>query len=104
MRHDANNPLCDKNTYPGAEGVKCTCDIDSADDAPAPSTVYAPGSVGAVYAAPKAGSVMLTGSRASAYEELEQATRELDAARKLLEPAQARWRAALDRLSAEILR
>jgi hypothetical protein len=100
-RHDATNTNCDKNAYPGADGVLCTCDVDPAEDRPAPSTVLA---VGSVMPAAALGDVMLKGSHAEAYRELQAATRDLEAARSMLKPAEQRWRAALDRFHAEMLR
>ena len=101
-RHDPNNANCDKNAYPGADGVLCTCDVDPADDRPAPSTVL--GELVNPRHATAAGSVTLVGSHAAAYLELQAATRELEAAKSMLKPAEQRWRAALDRFHAEMLR
>ena len=98
-RHDPHNANCDKNAYPGADGVLCTCDVDPAEDRPAPSTV-----LGALASPPPTGSVTLAGSHAAAYLELQAATRELEAAKSMLKPAEQRWRAALDRFHAEMLR
>ena len=98
--HDPNNANCDKVLYKGADGVLCTCDFDSPDDAPQPSTVLPPG----VATASVLGQVTLTGDHAVAYVELQAATRELEAARSMLKPAEARWRAALDRFHEEMLR
>jgi hypothetical protein len=104
-RHDASNTNCDKNAYPGAEGVLCTCDVDPADDRPAPSTVL-PAASPILGSDPRwvPGQVTLSGSHAAAYVELQAATRELEAARSMLKPAEQRWRAALDRFHAEMLR
>lgn len=105
-RHDPSNTHCDKVAYAGADGVLCTCDVDPADDRPAPSTVLPPGLaqqlINPAYNAP--GAVTLSGSHAAAYVELQSATRELEAAKSMLKPAEARWRAALDRFHAEMLR
>ena len=97
MRHNPNNPLCDKSQYPDGADVKCTCDIDEPDDAPAPSTVIPPQLV-ARLAHPAQRPPMST------WDEFQAAVKELDAARKLLKPAEERWRKALDELHAEILR
>lgn len=101
MRHNPNNSQCDKNVYAGADDIKCTCDIDDADNVPAPSVSIAPAGPPAVAAAP--GQIVLTGRSAQTYAELVAATRELDAARKLLTPAEARWRSALDAHSEAML-
>lgn len=102
MRHNESNPLCDKNVYgPDASDVRCTCDVDDPADAPAPSVVM-PAGPPAPHTA--RGNVVLAGSQADAYMEWCAATRELDAARKLLAPAEQRWKAAVDRLAAEALR
>lgn len=102
-RHDPSNTNCDKVAYPGADGVLCTCDVDPADDRPAPSTILPPG-LAMDMQRRSAGDLLLSGSHAAAYVEFQAATRELEAARALLRPAEQRWRAALDRLSAETLR
>ena len=98
MTHNPSNPNCDKNQYAGSDGVRCTCDIDSADDVPAPSTVVrdGPPNVAAWIPVVQPGSVVLTGRRASTHTELEAATREYRAAQQLLKPAEERWRRAMD--------
>jgi hypothetical protein len=99
VRHSSSNPNCDKNQYGEADGVKCTCDIDSPDDSPVPSTVLPVGATTMNAVA------CLPGSReAAAYAELKAAARELDAARQMLKPAEERWRRALDALHEEMLR
>ena len=100
-RHDPNNANCDKNAYPGADGVLCTCDVDPANDRPAPSIVMPPDPM---LAHPVLGTVTLSGSKAAAYLEAELATREFNTWRESGKPIEARWRAALDRLHAEMLR
>ena len=95
MTHNPSNPNCDKNQYAGSDGVRCTCDIDSPDDVPAPSTVVRDRQW--IAAMPtEQGAVVLTGRRALLHAELERTTRDLDAARKLLAPAEAAWRKAMD--------
>lgn len=101
-RHDPSNANCDKNAYPGADGVLCTCDVDPADDRPAPSTVMpAPGDHPAVSTA---GDVVLRGGHAAAYRELQAAARELDTARGIYQAAELRAKVALDRFHAEMMR
>lgn len=102
MTHNPSNPNCDKNQYGGADGVRCTCDIDKMDDVPVPSTVERGAQVFATHAV-QPGSVVLTGRRAATHAELEAATRELRAAQQLLKPAEERWRRALDAHSEALL-
>lgn len=96
MTHNASNPNCDKNQYAGSDNVRCTCDIDSPDDVPPPSTVIRdPATTFATYPA-QTGQVVLSGRRAATHAELEAATREYRAAQQLLKPAEERWRRAMD--------
>ena len=95
MTHNPSNPNCDKSQYGDNENVRCTCDIDSVDDVPVPSTVVR-GDVPDHPGMRAAGSVLLTGRRASTHAELEAATREYRAAQQLLKPAEERWRRAMD--------
>lgn len=106
MRHDPNNSLCDKNAYAGMGGDhKCTCDVDDAEDAPAPSTVLPPDARNAgLGSGPTGGAVTLTGGAAAAWVEFQAASREYDAARALIVPAEQRLKAAIDRLGAEAVR
>jgi hypothetical protein len=103
-RHDATNTNCDKNAYPGAEGVLCTCDVDPAEDRPAPSTVLQSPIAMQMAHEDSIGDLVLRGSHAAAYVELKAAARDLEAVREMLRPAEQRWRAALDRFHAEMLR
>jgi hypothetical protein len=103
VKHDPNNPNCDRVMYGGAPDTMCTCDVDRPEDAPQPSTVM-PAHPMPTFAPAGPGNLVLTGARARTHAELEAAGRELDAARKLLEPAQARFKAALDAHMAELLR
>jgi hypothetical protein len=100
MRHDPSNTNCDRVRYADADPgeVLCTCD----DDTPAPSVSMPPNL--ATPARAHASDVMLSGRRATAYVRLEAAVRDLEAAKQMLAPAEAEWRAALDALHAEILR
>lgn len=95
MTHNPSNPNCDKNQYAGADGVRCTCDVDSPDDVPPPSTVVRADAAFANYQT-QPGMVTLTGRRAATHAELEAATREYRAAQQLLKPAEERWRRAVD--------
>jgi hypothetical protein len=105
-RHDPSNNNCDKVRYAGADGVLCTCEFDSPDDAPVPSTVASAFASGVALDTQRrsAGDVLLSGCHAASYLELQAATRDLEAAKALLRPAEQRWRAALDRFHAEMLR
>ncbi len=104
MRHDPSNPNCDKTAYgPDAQDVKCTCDVDTPDDVPRPSTVI-PAGLLAQIASPGGDHVTLTGRKAQVYRELEEATRELDAARKLMAPAQERFTRAMNAMGEEMCR
>jgi hypothetical protein len=102
-RHDPSNTNCDRVRYADADPgeVLCTCD----DDTPAPSVSmpqhFTPGQVARLL---HDGDVLLSGRRAVAYVRLESAVRDLEAAKQMLAPAEAEWRAALDALHAEILR
>lgn len=112
MRHDPNNSQCDKVQYGDAPDVRCTCDIDSPDDAPVPSTrvgeTSAPmigQSPGHVTKAPSMyqgvpvydpNGVTLTGRQAATHRELVEAGRDYQAARVAFERAQARYKAAID--------
>jgi hypothetical protein len=98
VKHNPNNSLCDLVMYAGAEDVKCSCDVDDPEDAPGPSTVFSPSTRRHATVGP-AGT-----AEAAAYAELKAAAIDLDAARKMLEPCEKRWRAALDRLHEEMLR
>lgn len=99
MNHNPSNPNCDKNQYAGADGVRCTCDVDDADG-PAPSTVVRHEAVMAAYppamGGPSMPPVTLTGRKAETHVELVHATREMRAAQQLLKPAEERWRRAMD--------
>lgn len=95
MRHDPDNRNCDRNQYGDVEGVLCSCDVDSPDDAPMPSTVMAPALVARLANAGRTQSATL--------ERFEASVRALDLAKKAMAPAEAEWRAALDALHAEIL-
>lgn len=96
MRHDTDNALCDKNTYPGADGVLCTCGIDDPADVPAPSVRPVQMPVGETG--------RMSARESLAYGELKVAARELDAAKAMLKPAEERWRRALDTLHEAMLR
>lgn len=98
MSHDPSNRNCDLTQYGGADGVRCTCEFDLPEDAPQPSVVMPPN------LATPPGNIVLTGRKAQTYSELEHAVRELHAARALLAPAEARWKAALEAHAAEMLR
>lgn len=99
MRHNPNNAHCDKVVYAGAENIQCTCDIDDADEVPAPSVVMPAGFAHAISV--PAG---IPPREATAYAELKAAARELDAAKQMLKPAEERWRRALDSLHEAMLR
>lgn len=95
MRHDPANTNCDKVRYAGADDVLCTCD----EDTPAPSTVLPPGAVlGSGSTAPT-----LSPRALSTLAEYRAAALDLDAARKMLAPAEARFRAALDAFTAALI-
>ena len=93
MRHDPKNTNCDKVRYEGAEDVLCSCD----EDTPAPSTVLAEVHTNDISTA----GCVLRGREAQLYAEFRAASQQLDIARRQLEPAQARYRAALEALSNE---
>lgn len=103
VKHDPSNPNCDRTMYSNAPETMCTCDVDRPEDAPQPSIVMPAREIGRgeIRTVP---AITLTGSHAEAYQELQSATRELEAAKAMLKPAEARWRAALDRFHAEMLR
>lgn len=102
MSHNPNNRNCDRVMYGGAPDTACTCEFDSPDDAPQPSLVMPAGATAVV--TPTAGDVVLTGAKARTWVELEAATRDLAAARALLQPAQERFNRALDAHAAEMCR
>lgn len=99
MRHDPSNTNCDRVRYADADPgeVLCTCD----DDTPAPSVSMPPNLATPALAN---ASYVLMGRKATAYVRLEAAVRDLEAAKQMLAPAEAEWRAALDAFHAEILR
>lgn len=104
MRHDPSNSQCDKNQYGDAPDVRCTCDIDDPEDAPAPSTVVTPDPrppFGAVLAAP--GSVVLQGRAASTHSELKVAGQRYQAAQLAYEKAKYEYQQALDAHMKELL-
>lgn len=100
--HNPNNRNCDRVMYGGAPDTACTCEFDSPDDAPQPSLVMPAGTPAAALHA--TGDVVLSGAKARTYAELEAATKDLAAARALLQPAQERFNRALDAHAAEMCR
>ncbi len=100
--HNPQNPLCDKNEYGDADGVRCTCDVDIPDEGNLrPSTLESadlgPMAARARLVVPFGGQqVTLQGRQAQTHLELVEATRVYDEAKQRLAPAEAAWRKALD--------
>lgn len=108
MNHDPNNRNCDKTQYGDAEGVRCTCDVDSPEDG-GPSIVmpddgYALADRGPRRSRPTpGGSVTLTGRAAQLHDEFAAAARAVKQALAQYEFAQQRWKAAMDAYTNELI-
>lgn len=107
VNHDPNNRNCDKTQYGDAEGVRCTCDVDSPEDG-GPSIVMpdemASPRFGAARRMPSqpGGGVTLTGRAAQLHQEFVAAAGMVRAAQRQYEVAKQRWSQALDAYTNEL--
>jgi len=89
-QHNPSNSNCDLVQYPGAPNVVCTCD----EDTPAPSVTLPAATPPRQFALNMSSPLDI-----SAYDEFREAARELDRARKLMQPAQERFTRAVNALA-----
>lgn len=92
-QHNPSNSNCDLVQYPGAANVVCTCD----EDTPAPSVTLP------TIQTPMGSGVIVPAGHGAALSEFNEAARELDRARKLMQPAQERFARAVDALAAQAI-
>lgn len=106
MNHDPSNRNCDKTQYGDAEGVRCTCDVDSPEDG-GPSIVMPDEMVTSprgFRAAPRPGSaVTLTGRAAELHAEFAAAAQAVQRAQQQYELAKQRWSQVLDAYTNELI-
>lgn len=109
VNHDPNNRNCDKTQYGDAEGVRCTCDVDSPEDGgPSivmPDETYTPPRGLRDRMSPRqpaGGPVTLTGRAAQLHQEFVAAAGMVRAAQRQYEVAKQRWSQALDAYTNEL--
>lgn len=107
MNHDPSNRNCDKTQYGDAEGVRCTCDVDSPEDG-GPSIVmpddgYALADRPPRRSRPVPGAVTLTGRAAELHSEFAAAAQAVQRAQQQYELAKQRWSQVLDAYTNELI-